>query len=243
MGNQNEQAGKSTQDTGDQKFKADLRFVIFILGLAIVGLEMIFNFKALGLGWVGVLAVIVILYLLPAILKNTSKARKKEQAESLHEARAVRQVAELLATLGYDYVVMHDVVSPYGKIDHVVYDKRGNIITIEVKSHEGRVTAWGDQLLLDGHPFEKDIVGLCQKNAIWIRKKVESRIHLNAWITATLVFTNAYVEIGNPIKWVNYMNKQYLLAFIQRTNAGSPAGVKLWETKGKEGPGNQAGGE
>ena len=134
---------------------------------------------------------------------------------------------------------MHDQVSPYGNIDHIVYDKRGNIFMLETKSHGRNVKAQGDQLLLNGHTFEKDIIGQSLANSFWLKEKIEAELKVKAWITPVLVFTNAFVEFGNPIKKVHYMNKKYLVPFLQRTNAGSPAGLKLWETRVKEGAGNE----
>ena len=57
--------------------------------------------------------------------------------------------------LGNDYMIMHDWTSPYGNIDHIVYDKTGNIFILETKSHYGKVTASGDQLLATGTHLKK----------------------------------------------------------------------------------------
>ncbi len=61
------------------------------------------------------------------------------------------------------------------------------------------------------------------------------------FITLALVFTNAFVEFGKPIKGVYYTNKKYLVEFLQRTNAGSPAGLKLWEMREIDRPKAQKG--
>jgi Mn2+/Fe2+ NRAMP family transporter len=238
MGNQYGVAGKTARETANRKFNLGLKIAIInMVGAIIIGIA-IFNLQNWGAGKVLVIVLATIAVELPILLNTIIKLTKKEEKQYNRGAEGEEQVGELLSKLGSDFVIMHDVVSPYGNIDHIVYDKRGNIFMVETKSHGGSVKAWGDQLLLNGHTFEKDIVGQCQKNAIWIRKNVEGRLHLNAWITAMLVFTNAFVEFGNPIKRVHYMNKKFLLPFIQRTNAGSPAGLKLWETRVIEGPGN-----
>jgi hypothetical protein len=234
MGSQYGVAGKSTKDTANRKFNSDLKFRIFIAIMAIVIVVMLFNYKALRLGWVGVLGLIVILYLLPDILKRATRGRKKEQRQYYRGAVGEEQVGQLLSQLSSNFVVMNDVVSPYGNIDHIVYDNRGNIFLIETKSHGGygsRVIAQGDQLLLNGHTFEKDIVGQCLANSYWMRDKFETEFKVKAWITPVLVFTNAFVEFGKPIKGVYYTNKKYLLQFLQRTNASSAAGLKLWEKR------------
>jgi len=46
-----------------------------------------------------------------------------------------------------------------------------------------------------------------------------------------LVFTNAFVNFGKPVKGVYYLNKKYLLKLIAEHKAPSPAGLKLWEMR------------
>jgi hypothetical protein len=239
MKNQFGVAGKSTREGAKRKRNDGLFYSFIAIVVVLVGWLLVSNNKAFGLGGIAILVIVIGMRIVPDILEKFLRKNKKEERQYTRGAVGEEQVGELLSKLGDDFVIMHDVVSPYGNIDHVVYDKRGNIFMLETKSHGGSVKAWGDQLLLNGHAFEKDIVGQCQKNVIWIRKKVEGRLHLNAWITGVLVFTNAFVEFGNPIKKVHYMNKKFLVPFIQRTNAGSPAGLKLWETRVREGPGNE----
>lgn len=239
MGNQYGVAGKSTREGGRRKRGTAVGIAVVAIIAVLIGAFLINNAKAFGLGGIAILIILVGMRIIPDIIDRPMTRALKQERQYNRGAVGEEQVGQLLGQLSSDFVVMHDVVSPYGNIDHIVYDKRGNIFMLETKSHGGSVKAWGDQLLLNGHAFEKDIVGQCQKNAIWIRKKVEGRLHLNAWITAVLVFTNAFVEFGNPIKKVHYMNKKFLVPFIQRTNTGSPAGLKLWETQVKEGPGNE----
>jgi hypothetical protein len=244
MGNQYGIAGKSTRE-GAKKVRlfAIVVAIIFLLCVGIVAIFFYANQKTLGFIAGGVFIILFYIAARSAMKKLDIffDKNKKVEKQYLRGTEGEEQVGELLKQLGDDFVVMNDVKSPYGNIDHVVYDRRGNIFMVETKSHGGSVKAWGDQLVLNGHAFEKDILGQCRKNAIWIRKKVEGRLHLNAWITAVLVFTNAFVEIGNPIKKVHYMNKKYLVSFLQKTDASSPAGLKLWEIREKEEFGRELG--
>jgi hypothetical protein len=50
--------------------------------------------------------------------------------------------------------VIHDVVSPYGNIDHIVLNAQGGIFLIETKAHGGRVSVVDGRLLVNGHDPE-----------------------------------------------------------------------------------------
>jgi hypothetical protein len=228
MTNQFGQAGKSTREGADKRRKTAIIIAIGAVLLAVIGCVVVNNPKAFGVGSGGVLLILAGMWLLLKFIDRPLTRLKKQERQYNRGARGEEQVGQLLSQLSSNFVVMHDVASLYGNIDHIVYDNRGNIFMVETKSHGGRVASQGDQLLLNGHAFEKDIVGQCLANSIWMKEKIESRLKMKAWITPVLVFSNAFVEFGKPIKGVYYTNKKYLLQFLQRTNASSPAGAKLW---------------
>ncbi len=239
MGNQDGQAGKSTRDRAKRiRQYAWLVTIWIILLIAIVGVLFIKNQFAFGFIGGGVFT--LLFYLAARILMKKfdvflDESKKKERKFN-QGAAGEEQVGEILEQLGSDYLVMHDFAihfgtSPYGNIDHIVYDKKGNIFILETKSHFGKVTANGDHLLRDGRPFEKDIIHQALSNSYWVKEKVEAKLGLKAWVTPVLVFTNAFVQFGKPIKGVYYTNKKYLLQFLQTHKANSPAGLKLWEMK------------
>lgn len=231
MGNQYGQAGKSTRYTAKRKRGHAVIYFFIALIVILTGWFFLENSKILGLSGIAVLIILGIVMAAPRILDRELRKNKKVERQYNQGARGEEQVGELLLQLSNDFVVMHDVVSPNGNIDHIVYDKRGNIFMLETKSHYGRVTAQGDQLRRDGHTFEKDVIKQSLANSFWLKEKIETQLKVKAWITPVLVFTNAFVTFDKPIKGVYYTNKKYLLQFLQRTNASSPAGLKLWEMR------------
>ncbi len=233
MGNQYGVAGKSTREGTRKKRNNAIYYSLFAIAVIVIAYLLITNNKVLGLGGGVVLALLFVMRLAPDILEKFLGTNKKQERHYSQGAKGEEQVGELLAQLGTDYVIMHDWTSPYGNIDHIVYDKTGNIFILETKSHFGKVTANGDQLLRNGHTFEKDIIKQALSNSYWVKEKVEARLGCNAWVTPVLVFTNAFVTFGKPIKGVYYINKKYLLQFLQTHKGSSPAGVKLWEIREK----------
>lgn len=231
MNNQFGVAGKSTREGGRKKRGTAVGIAVFAIIAVLIGAFLINNAKAFGLGGIAILIILVGMRILPDIIDRPLTRALKQEKQYNRGAKGEEQVGDILAQLGNDFVVMHDQVSPYGNIDHIVYDKRGNIFMLETKSHWGRVSAQGDQLLLNGHAFEKNIISQSLANSFWMKEKIEADLKVKAWITPVLVFTNAFVEFGKPIKGVYYTNKKYLLQFLQRTNTSSPAGKKLWEMR------------
>ncbi len=234
MQNQFGTAGKSVREMARQR-RRTIYFILAIVTILTLA-DVIFlannnNVRLIGGG--ATLVILVLLYLLPSIADRFLKKPEKEYGQMKRGAVGEEVVGALLAQLGADYVVQHDTISPYGNIDHIVYDSRGNIFMLETKSHRGRVTAEGEKLLLNGHDFEKDILHQALNNSFWLKEKLEAKLGVQAWITPVLVFTKAFVTFRKPIKGVHYLHKKYLLEFILKNRASSPAGVKLWEIKRK----------
>lgn len=133
-------AGKSTYEMADRRGKQ----VVFYLVLGIVGVLVVYflltNAKELGLGSGAVLVLLFLLKALPDFFEGKAKKKEKEERRAIRGAKAEEKVGELLDALGDGYVVLHDVVSPYGNIDHVVIAQDGGIFLLETKAHGGQVT-------------------------------------------------------------------------------------------------------
>jgi len=113
------------------------------------------------------------------------------------------------------FIITNDVKFRYGNIDHLVIRDDGAIFLIETKSHVGRVTTDGKQLLLNGRPFQDNY--LCQVNRTirWLRRMARTMFRANPWFVTALVFPNAQVPIRRALKNVNVMDAKRLLDFIR----------------------------
>jgi len=153
----------------------------------------------------------------------------KEERRAVRGATAEEKIGSILNNLGEDYVVIHDVPSPYGNIDHIVMSNQGSIFLIETKAHGGKVCVANGQLLVNGHEPEKDFITQALKNTYWLRDTICDVINFKAWITPIVVFTNAFVERTAPIKGVVIINKKYLPNVLERPNAR--AQNLVWENR------------
>jgi len=129
---------------------------------------------------------------------------------------AEREVGELLTQLLVDgCLVLNDVPFPYGNLDHIVIRPDRTVFLVETKSHRGKVSWNGKQLLINGRPFARN--PLCQVNRSikWVRRMAKRLFGVNPWIVAVLVFPNADVLIRRSVKRVNVITTKALLSFIR----------------------------
>ena len=146
-------------------------------------------------------------------VKSVKQSPRNGHASGLE---AEREVSELLTKLLLNgYLVLNDIKFKYGNIDHLVIRDDGRIFLIETKSHRGRVTWNGRQLLLNGRPFCKNYLCQINRSIRWMRQTAKRLFGVNPWIVAVLVFPNAQVLIKRSVKRVNVMNSKGLPAFIK----------------------------
>jgi hypothetical protein len=102
-------------------------------------------------------------------------------------------------------------------IDFVVVGPTG-IFSIEVKSHKGVVAYDGKQLLLNGKPFEKDILRQTRGASIRLSDYLRSKDIIFPEIQPVLVFSNKYTTMHfgqKPVQGVLVIGRSWLLKFIQ----------------------------
>ncbi len=134
---------------------------------------------------------------------------------------AERRVGEVLAGLLLEgYLILNDIKFKYGNIDHLVIRPDGVLFLMETKSHRGKVSWNGKQLLINGRPFSRNPI--CQVNLSirWIRKMAKRLLGVNPWVVAVLVFPNAKVSARRSVKRINVMTLDKLLIMIRTYQRG-----------------------
>lgn len=226
-----QQAGASTRQMAEKRKHTALWIGVAAIFLVLVIVIFILpNARQFGIGGIGILLLIVLARIIPDLAETRMKRKFKEADRASRGAVAEELIGGLLDQLGGDFEVLHDVESPYGNIDHLILCKSGAVFLVETKSHRGKVTLENEELLLNGYPPEKDFIAQCLSNSYWLRDQIETVIGTKPWITPILVFTNAFVVSGRPLKGVVVVNKKYLLQAI-RSRATQAATSALWENK------------
>jgi hypothetical protein len=207
---------------------------LILIGVLILGIILaltIQNWQVLGLSGGAVLALLMLLRVLPDLVDKPIKRRIKEERRADRGAASEEVVGNLLAGLSEDFYVINDISSPYGNIDHIVIGKNSGVFLLETKGHGGRVVIHSDRILVNDNPPEKDFIAQVLKNTYWLRDEIEKITSRKTWITPVIVFTNAFVHSGKPIKGVVVINKKFLLSRIQRQGSQNASLAAVWAAK------------
>jgi len=112
-----------------------------------------------------------------------------------------QSVAELLAHLPDDYVLLNDLVLPghWGNIDHVVIGPCG-VVVIETKRWAGRVACVRDQWSVNGRPrrnVTRQVVGAAMAVK---RCLAQGGASSSGWVESVVVFTHPLcrLELDRP---------------------------------------------
>jgi Holliday junction resolvase-like predicted endonuclease len=207
--------------------------LIAVGGLAAIGMLgfLLQNAAGLGVGSGGILVLLVLLWLLPDLLKREIRHQDRRERHAIRGAEGEERVAHILESLGEEFLVMHDVESPYGNIDHIVIGERKGVFLLETKAHGGRVELSEGGLMVNGKPPEKDFITQTLQNTYWLRDEIAGVVGQKPWITALLVFANAFVPRLPAVKGVRILNKKFLLATIESGGRRVPLNARIWEMR------------
>jgi len=223
-------AGASTREM--ERDRRNIAKAIALMGMGVlilISIPLVFYSKHLPPGVLFVL--IIVMGILYKVLPNTVDKKLNESRRAGRGAAAEEKISELLAELGPEFMVLHDVECAYGNIDHLVIASNGAVFMIETKSHRGKVTVQDDVLLVNGRRPEKDFIAQSLRNSFWLRDQIEPYAGKKPWVTAVLVFTNGFVQVRGPVKGVIVTNKKYLLNTIQNAVKRAQALPGVWENR------------
>lgn len=214
-------AGKSTREL---EVKRNMnRLKVFLIGVAVtivfcwVVTKFIVPYSKSVVAALGALVLVVTLKVALDIVESEARKIKKLEGRASRGAMAEEEIRDILSGLSDDYVIFHDIRSPYGNIDHVVFDRVNNrIFLLETKSHKGKIKFDGWKLIREGRPLEKDFIKQVSENTKWLKETLEKETSTKVYLTPVIVFTNAYVEsVGNAEKgFVKVVSKRDLTKVI-----------------------------
>jgi hypothetical protein len=222
-------AGKSTREMAERRSLIRASFGLVAIVLMWVFLTVLRHAQGMGIG------AIVVLFLTYKTAMNFLEVKIdtkiKEEKRAIRGAKAEEKLEEILNQFGADTLVLHDVPSPNGNIDHIVLSKANGVFLIETKAHGGNVAADDSRLLVNGKSPEKDFIAQTLRNTYWLRDEIKSVTDADVWINSMIVFTNAFVESCRPIKGITITNKKFVLRTIQRNR--KPMSMPLWNAREK----------
>lgn len=170
MSNRNREAGKSTYEMARKRRKAMIIIAVVGVIIFVILLLTLNNTKALGIGGIGFLVLLFLVQAFPDFLDGILGKKQKEVKRAIRGADAEVKIDQLLGDLSEDYLVLNDLASPYGNIDHVVFSKDSGVFLIETKSHRGKVSVRDNVLYLNEHLTEKDFINQTLKTPTGLEK-------------------------------------------------------------------------
>jgi hypothetical protein len=224
------EAGESASETG-KKLRRKGLIIGTIVGIFLFAVAIFFIYSAFFR--VNLIIALVLLILALTSLKWGSWLWDPifdKMDDYRQGARAEVKVGDCLKSLGANFVVINDIQTGHGNIDHAVLSKTGQVFVIETKSHFGRLEISREELFLNKHLPEKDFIKQVLGNSFWIRDKIQELKITKIWVTPILVFTNLWVPENPPIKGVyieniKFLNKRIMdISKINRKN-------DLWENR------------
>jgi hypothetical protein len=226
------QAGRSTrQMEQDRRQIANLTLVGAIILLILLAF-IILKSNVLGFSGGVILIGLILMRVMPDLIPSFQHLKKAERRAE-RGAIAEERVGDILATLGEDFYVLNDIACPYGNIDHLVIGRNSGVFMLETKAHGGRIERLENGLLVNGKPPEKDFIAQALRNTYWLRDEIKKVTGWQAWITPLIVFTNAFVPAGRPVKGVQLINKKFLAGKLGQSERIDPLLMKIWEDKEK----------
>src|ERR1051325_7481927 len=108
-------AGQSTRDLAARRHNARVWFILSMIGAVLLLLLVASFSKKLGLGGAGVLVIILIARVTMDFTEAKERRLFKLERRAARGAKGEEDVARILDNLNPDeYLVLHDIVSPYG---------------------------------------------------------------------------------------------------------------------------------
>jgi hypothetical protein len=144
-------------------------------------------------------------------------------ADQLVEPSAEQEkIGALLDGLPADCVVLHNVNSGQGNIDHLVFRKDGAVFLIEDESNGGGTPG-------KGKPFEKGMAGHADQNALWLQNHLKTRFGFEPWIHAAIVFpSDAGSKSHFKVRGVSVVSPETLLIWMNQASGDRRMTATLW---------------
>src|SRR5688572_11682148 len=124
MSNAKKPAGQSTRDMARKRYKNRVRFILITAGIALLIIIISYNSNLLGIGGLGSLGLLLLARLVMDLGDIKAKRMVKEEHRAVRGAKGEEKIGFILDTLGEDHLIIHDIESRYGNIDHIVVSKQ-----------------------------------------------------------------------------------------------------------------------
>jgi Holliday junction resolvase-like predicted endonuclease len=143
----------------------------------------------------------------------------KREGDARRGAEAEDTVGAFLNRLPADsHVVLHDIPAQYGNIDHIVFRKDGAVLLVETKSHKGRID----------ERRANEFVPQTHRNLYWLSDFLKPHCDGKPWVSAAIVFPNAFVSVRRSLRGVDVVNLGFLEGWMKKQPGNAQIARSLW---------------
>jgi len=125
--------------------------------------------------------------------------------------------------------VFHDINTGHAKIDHLILSKEHGLFIVEIKDHPGKVTSANAHLLINNIQPDQDFFVRIIWNSFWLMERARKATKLPITVTPIVVFSNATVDVGEPINGVTVISRNDLAENIRKTKTDPEICASLWK--------------
>src|SRR3974390_2906664 len=119
------------------------------------------------------LALVLLLRFLFVLARRKIEGLEQEPLDLSGDAEAYDQVRNTLEDLPDDFRVIHDLSTPFGKVDHVVVGPTG-VFVLSTKAWKGEVSGDGNgELLWNQYPLDEPVLRLFAETVGRLKEKIE----------------------------------------------------------------------
>lgn len=216
--------GKPGRHVEDQSVRKSQQFVLYCLIVAyvfavIAGFSLARMFNSIRVPfWFTIpfnLLTLGVMFFCYRTLDKKTDALERERIHFRQGAVGEALIGYILEGLPDDFVVLNDLKTEFGNIDHCVVGPTG-VFCIDTKNWRGVVEADGKGgLLLNGKPTTKDDVGRLVSTCAETKKKIKTLCGHEPFIRGVLAFTSAHIEVKfGSIKYADCVRDERLYEYI-----------------------------
>lgn len=222
--------GKAGRYVEDQSVKKTQQYVlcllILLVALSVAGGALlavtVYERKILWLTLPVLVLILALLFVAQKLVDKKLDALERERISYRKGAVGEALIAGILEELSDDYVVINDLSTQFGNLDHVVVGPTG-VFVIDTKNWKGTVEPDNnEELLLNGSPTTKTEVKNLVRTVMSCREQVinlcrSQRLENDPYVRAVLAFPTAFIKVKwGALKYADCVSDESLVDYIEK---------------------------
>jgi hypothetical protein len=172
--------------------------------------------------WAAIIGVLLFMWVVCKVGFRKLETLDKEQLNYQKGADGENIVSRVLAKFPDDFMIIHDLKTPFGNLDHVVVGPTG-VFVLDTKNWRGVVSTDGKgELVLNGKPTSKPEIRQFTARLMSVKEKIKLLASgLDPFHKGLFVFTAARIDARwGTTRNVHCLSENQLHDYIVETNFG-----------------------